>query len=111
MSDKGTLVALGPEEAVEQAIVAMTSKGASVLSRAGNTVTFTYHKGPNILVLLLLLGLFVVPGIIYGIVAGRDVHFTITAVPEGDGCRLVFGGEYGAGYDAYRRWVKRLPKQ
>jgi hypothetical protein len=38
------------------------------------------------------------------------VYFSITATPVTGGSRAIFGGEYGAGYDQYNRWLRTLPK-
>jgi len=58
----------------------------------------------------LLLLLFLLPGILYWMAASRDVNFSITATPADGGCRLLFGGEYGAGFNEFRHWVRSLPK-
>ena len=105
----GPLVGLSAQDALEQAVRRLTREGATVTARTGNTVSFTYRAGPNVLILLFLLLLFVIPAIIYAIAASRDVHFTVTATPAPGGCRLLFGGEYGAGYNAFQRWLRTLP--
>jgi len=105
----GPLVGLSAQDALEQAVRRLTREGATVTARTGNTVSFTYRAGPNILILLFLLLLFVIPAVIYAIAASRDVHFTVTATPAPGGCRLLFGGEYGAGYNAFCRWLRSLP--
>jgi hypothetical protein len=112
MSEVGNLVGLTPEEALDRTVAYMTQEGASVIGRSENSVTFTYHKGPNMLILLLLLLLFLLPGILYWLAASRDTNFTITASPAEGGCRLLFGGEdaAGDGYYHFKQWVKLLPE-
>jgi hypothetical protein len=105
----GPLVGLRAQGALDQAVRRLTREGATVTGRTGNTVSFTYRAGPNVLILLFLLLLLVIPAIIYGIAASHDVHFTVTATPAPGGCRLLFGGEYGAGYNAFQRWLRTLP--
>jgi Short C-terminal domain len=106
---QGYLVGLACKEALDQAAVHLTREGASITNRSDNSISFTYRKPANALVFIILLCLFIVPAIIYAFIGGGRVHFTLTATPAPGGCRLLFGGEYGAGYNEFRRWLKNAP--
>jgi len=93
MSESGTLVGLTPKDALDQAVAHMTREGASVNCRTENSVSFTYRRGPNPLLLIFLLLLLLLPGILYCMAASRNVNFSITATRAEGGCRLLFGGE------------------
>jgi len=94
---------------MERLVDNLTRKGASVTGRTEDSVSFTYYKGPNGLLLLVLLLLLFLPGIVYWVASSRNVGFTVTVKPVPGGCRLRFGGESRAGYDEYRHWLKTLP--
>lgn len=108
----GRLVGLAPKNALDRAVAYMTREGASVTGRTENSVTFSYHKGPNGFIVLFLLLFFILPAILYWMAASRDTNFTITASPAKGGCRLLIGGEVAAGdgYYYFKRWVNSLPK-
>jgi Short C-terminal domain len=112
MGDVGNLVGLTPQEALDRAVAYMTQEGASVTGRTENSVTFTYHKGPNAIYLIILLLFLLLPGILYWMVASRDTNFTITATSAEGGCRLLIGGEDAAGDGHYyfKKWVRLLPE-
>jgi putative oligomerization/nucleic acid binding protein len=109
-SKLGPLVGLTCDEALEQATLYITSRGASVAYKTDNSVSFVRSKGVNPVAFLFLLLLFIVPAIIYAaIMSGAKEHFTITATPAPGGCRLRFGGDYGAGSAEYGRWLRKAP--
>jgi Short C-terminal domain len=103
------LVGLSSKAALDDAVSHMARIGANVTARTETSVSFAYRKGPNPLYLIPLLLLLLLPGILYWMAASRNVNFTITATPETGGCRVLFNGEYGAGYGEYQRWLKTLP--
>jgi Short C-terminal domain len=107
---QGPLVGLTCNEALEQANLYITSRGASVAYKTDNSVSFVRSKGVNPAAFLILLLLFIVPAIIYAaIMSGAKEHFTITVTPAPGGCRVRFGGEGGGGFASYRRWLKNAP--
>jgi hypothetical protein len=87
----------------------MARIGANVTARTETSVSFAYRKGPNLLYLIILLLLLLLPGILYWMAASRNVNFSLTATPESGGCRVLFSGEFGAGYEEYLRWLQTLP--
>ena len=84
---------LRPKTPSTRAVAHMTREGASVNCRTENSVSFTYRRGPNPLLLIFLLLLLLLPGILYWMAASRNVNFSITATRAEGGCRLLFGGE------------------
>lgn len=108
--ERETLVGLPPKDTLERAAEYLTSNGATITNRTENSISFTYHKGPDPIIFIILFLLAVIPGILYAIFAKRDVNFMVTAKPAPGGCSLHFGGEFGAGYDGYRHWLRTLPK-
>jgi hypothetical protein len=86
--------------------------GATVISQTERSITgeVRVRKNPSCLIACLLLLLLVVPGIVYLIVAGKDIvePFSIQLIPEGHGTRAHPAGR-GYGMSAAVQAVANLP--
>lgn len=61
-----------PQQVIMAAVGLIGSKRRwQTLSQESQSVTFRYHKGPNALVAVLLLLCFLIPGILYLVLAGK----------------------------------------
>ena len=98
-----------PAQVLEQAAIYMAGRGFVIESRLGNTITFSFHEGPNTLAGCLLLLLGIVPGMLYFLLAGGDRRTTLLVNEEGEGCRVYVSGDVGAPQDELRNWVLSLP--
>ncbi len=107
--ERGPLIPLDAQEALNSASSYMTRKGFTIESRSDASLTFSNRKRPSgdIGCLLLLLG--IVPGVLYFALAGRQVRCTLTVIPEGAHCRAQIGGESDTGYRHLRKWRDSLP--
>ena len=107
--ERGPLIPLSAQEALNSASSYMTRKGFTIESRSDASVTFSNRKKPSdgIGCLLLLLG--IVPGVLYFALAGRQVRSTLAVIPEGAHCRAQIGGESDPGYRHLRKWCGSLP--
>lgn len=107
--DRGPLISLSSQEALDDASAYMTGKGFTVESRSGASVTFANYKRPDSGIGCFLLLLAIVPGILYFALAGRQVRSTLVVTPAGAYCRAQIGGESNAGYRYLRKWRDTLP--
>lgn len=109
------LVALDASDALDAATMHMISRetGYSVEARSENTVTFLRHEGPSAFLGCVLLLFFLVPGILYLVLAGNDLRTTAWVSPNltTGGCRLLIGGDDPVGQRELRSWAHALPKR
>jgi len=108
--ERGPLIPLGTQEALNSASSHMTRKGFTIASRSDASVTFSNRREPSsgIGCFLLLLG--ILPGVVYLALAGRQVRSTLVVIPEGAYCRAQIGGESDSGYRHLRKWRGSLPQ-
>ena len=98
-----------PAQVLEQAATHMASRGFAIESRLGNSMNFSFREGPNAFLGVVLLLLFILPGILYFLLAGGDRRTTLLVNEEGEGCRVYVSGDVGAPQDELRNWVLSLP--
>jgi hypothetical protein len=98
-----------PAQVLEQAATHMASRGFAIESRLANTMNFSFREGPNAFLGIVLLLLFILPGILYFLLAGGDRRITLLVNEEGEGCRVYVSGDGGAPLDELRNWVLSLP--
>jgi hypothetical protein len=103
-------VALSPSEVLDAATAHMLARDFSVEARFGESVTFTKHEGPNMVIGCLLFLLFIIPAIIYLVLAGRDTRTTLAVFPAQGGSKLHVGGDNREGVLELRRWAEALPQ-
>jgi hypothetical protein len=97
------------DQAQAQLVQLLAGYGAIVTSQQSGFLagTVTTHKRPSIILGVILLCIFIIPGIIYFVVAGKDKTepFTITIAADG----TITENGTGGGLSAARRAVDRLP--
>lgn len=108
--DLGVPTGFSPASALDSAVMYMTGKGYAVESRSESTVTFTKYLPPNTFTGIVLLLLFILPGILYFILAGRTVRSTVVAIPDEESTRVKLGGEPYEGIEDLQQWQKSLPE-
>lgn len=111
---RDTVLSMSPEDALESATFYMIERGNdffykdfSVISRTESSVTFQDHEKPSSLLGLFLLLLFILPGLLYLLLGGRDVRTTLLVVPDIQGCKVTIGGDSKAGRSALEDWVRK----
>jgi hypothetical protein len=104
---------LPPDQAAAYLTQVLTMHGATVLTQTERSITgeMRIRRNPSCLVASLLFLLLVVPGIVYLVVAGKDIQdpFSIQLIPEGQGTRAHAAGR-GHGLNAALRAIQRLPR-
>jgi hypothetical protein len=104
---------LAPDQAAAYLTQVLTMHGATVLTQTERSITgeMRIRKNPSCLVATLLFLLLVVPGIVYLIVAGKDIQdpYSIQLIPEGHGTRAHPAGR-GHGLNAALRATEQLPQ-
>jgi hypothetical protein len=109
--ERGIEVALSPGLVLDHSIEAMTRSGYGLEARTENAATFARHQGPNIaLGIFLILCCFLLPGILYVLLAERTVRVTIAAYPIEGGSRVVVGGDSAQDVSRATSWASGLPK-
>jgi hypothetical protein len=96
-------------QVLEQAATHMASRGFAIDSRQGNAINFSFHEGPDAFLGGVLLILFILPGILYFLLAGGERRTTLRVNEESEGCRVYISGDGGAPLYALRDWVLSLP--
>ena len=105
----GVEVGLPVAAVLEQAIEFMTRAGYGIESRTENTVTFDRHEGADSCLGCLLMLLFILPGLLYLLLAQRTVRVTFAAYPIEGGSRVVIGGDHNPARMEAVGWARRLP--
>jgi len=103
---------LPPDQAIAFLIQTLTASGAQVVSQSDRSLTGVMHirRRPSCLVATILLLLLIVPGIIYLVLAGKDIEdpYSIQILPEGQGSMVHPAGQ-GYGLDVAMASIARLP--
>ncbi len=108
---RGIEVALPPGMVLDHAVEAMTRSGYGLEAKTENAATFARYQGPNVaLGILIILFCFILPGILYLMLAGRTVRVTIAAYPIQGGSRVVVGGDSAQDVSSATSWASGLPK-
>jgi hypothetical protein len=98
------------DQVLEQAATHMASRGFAIESRQGNAINFSFREGPDAFLGVVLLLLFILPGILYFLLSGGDRRTTMLVNEESEGCRVVYiSGDGGAPLYALRDWALSLP--
>jgi hypothetical protein len=66
-----------------------TKRRWTTLSQSDNSANFTYSKGPNLLVALVLFFFFIIPSIVYLIISRKKEALSLTVEQPGDGMSIV----------------------
>ncbi len=103
-------VSVSPQQAIEGAMMRMTSQGYSVETTTPGGITFARTEGPSILVGLVLLVFFILPGLIYFLMPRRLKHTTLVVEEVSGGSRLMLGGDDINGQRDLREWMDMQPK-
>ena len=103
-------VSVSPQQAIEGAMMRMTSQGYSVEATYEGSVTFARTEGPSIIVGLFLLVLGIVPGLIYFLIPRSPKHTTLVVAEVDGGSRLTLGGDDINGQRTLREWMDMQPK-
>lgn len=102
---------LPPDQAAGFLVQTLTASGAQVMSQTPQSITGLMHitKRPSCIVATLLL-LLVIPGIIYLVIAGKDINdpYSVQIIPEGQGSRVHASGQ-GRGLEVALKAIDRLP--
>lgn len=106
----GVEVGLSPAAVLDRAVEAMTRGGYGLESRSENTVTFARHEGADSCAGCILMLLFLLPGILYLLLAQRTIRVTFAAYPIEGGCRLVVGGDHPQAVMQAVEWARTLPR-
>jgi len=96
---------LTPEEAIDEAARYMVREGFTISYRGNTTVSFSRQIGPNILLGVVLLLLFILPGILYLILARPTRNATAIATEGPAGTQLIVSGNDREACDKLHRWA------
>ena len=103
---------LAPDQTIALLIQTLTASGATVLSQSERSIAGVMHirRRPSCVVAFLLFILLVIPGIIYLVIAGKDIDdpYSIQVLPEGQGSMVHPAGQ-GFGLRAPVAAIARLP--
>jgi hypothetical protein len=102
-------VAMPPQKLLDELTLHMSPRGYALESRFESSVTFMRYEEASLAIAFLLVFLFVLPAILYLILAGHDVRTTVTVMEAEGGCRFVLGGDDEQGRYDIRQWAERLP--
>ncbi len=85
--------------------------GFALAGREENRVAFSRNKGPDLALGCILLWLFIIPGIIYFILAkGETVYTTVSVEPTDDGrTRVTFSSDERGDEQVVRQFLSTLP--
>jgi hypothetical protein len=101
--------AVPPHMLLDGLTLYMSPTGYALEPRFESSTTFMRYEGPNFAGAVILAFLFVLPAIIYLIVADRGVRTMVTVMEAEGDCRFVLGGDdEHLRYDI-RRWVEGSP--
>ena len=104
---------MAPDQTAALLIQTLTASGAQVLSQSERSITGVMHirRRPSCIVATLLFLLLVIPGIIYLVIAGKDIDdpYSIQILPEGQGAMVHPAGQ-GFGLKVAVAAIDRLPR-
>jgi hypothetical protein len=109
----GIEVSLPPAYVLARVVEHMTRQGWGVSNQSQNSVTFARDEGADACIGCVLMLVFIVPGLLYLLLANRTARLTVAAYPHEEGARVIVGGEGmgGEGPGALTDWVKRLAEE
>lgn len=107
----GIEVGLPPAEVMERAIEFMTRSNYGIESRSENSATFARHQGADTGIGCFLMLFFLVPGLLYLLLAAKTVRVTLAAYPHEGGSRVVLGGDDQETLGRLTDWTRGLPKE
>lgn len=103
---------MAPDQTIALLIQTLTASGAQVLSQSERSITGVMHirRRPSCVVAFLLFILLIIPGIIYLVIAGKDIDdpYSIQVLPEGQGSMVHPAGQ-GFGLQVAVAAISRLP--
>jgi hypothetical protein len=98
-----------PQEVINAAITAVgTHRRWATLSQTETAVTFGYHRPPSKLLAFILLLIFIVPGIVYLVLAGKRESLSVSATTNEDRTRVQVTSNGWRGRAAGRALKKQL---
>lgn len=102
---------LPPSQIIRQAVQEIGTQRRYVASgHSSDFASFTFKQHANCLIAILLAFLFVIPGILYFLLANRSQSLTINVFPEGDGTTNVqVSASGGETKRRGRRFLRALP--
>ena len=86
----------------------MVRGGYSLESRTTTSAGFVKKRGANGCLGCFLMLFFLLPGLLYLLLARRTQRVTIAAYPEPSGCRALIGGDDAAGAAKLVDWARGL---
>ncbi len=89
----GLEVPASPQVILDAAVERMTRQGWSVQHRSETTASFSRDEGADSCLGCLLLLFFILPGILYLVLANTTTRTTVAAYPHEGGSRVVIGGD------------------
>lgn len=88
----------------------MTRNNFALDSRTDTSVTFARHEGASCALSCVLALFFILPAILYLLLASKTLRTTCVVYEEETGCRIVIGGDDPIAKDTLRQWAKGLPQ-
>ena len=97
-----------PQEVVNSAVTILGTHRRWAVTMAGESnASFSFHRPPSKLIAFFLLLMFVWPGIIYLVLAGKRESFTVTATPGGAATTMVQATSNGSRGKSAGRQLER----
>jgi hypothetical protein len=107
-------ISASPQQAIEGAVMRMTSQGYSVETTTQGGITFARTEEPSIFAgpVLVILGLIPgnIPGIVNFLMSRTTKHTTLVVEEVSGGSRLTLGGDDIHGQRTLREWMDMLPR-
>ena len=108
-----TFTPLPPDQAAALLVQTLTASGAQVASQTDRSITGVMHirRRPSCVIAFLLFILLIIPGIIYLVIAGKDIDdpYSLQLIPEGQGTMVHPAGQ-GYGLEVAVAAIKHLPQ-
>lgn len=112
-SRPGKYTSLGPDQAASTLVQLLTSGGAVITTQSPSSITGVVNtqNKPSCIVATILFLIFIIPAIIYMIVASKNTSdpFSLALTPDGTGTRINGNGQ-GRGLVAINWAVDQLPR-
>jgi Short C-terminal domain len=105
---RGIETPLAPDAVIGGVVERMTREGWSLQNRTDTTASFAQDQGADTCARCLLMLLFILPGILYLLLANRTARVTVAAYPYEGGSRLVIGGDDPATRNRLMEWARGL---
>lgn len=111
-SSPATFTSLAPDQAAALLCQTLTASGAQVTTQTDRSITGIMHirRRPSCIIAFLLFMLLIIPGVIYLVIAGKDIDdpYSIQVIPEGQGSMVHAAGQ-GYGLEVATEAIRRLP--